>query len=222
MRDPESINIEFTANKETLLVTMTKGPTVETFRITEDSLNNLFMNKYSTGYMQASQDGVIYLEERDGQKVVVIQRGLRKEQPIKWDDHITPITVPLTTPWTFMLFKLAPSGVGYTRQVEHLYVSSGPSLGALTPLYSAEFLGNVWQIGRRRDTNVCWGNTMVAPGGVVTIPSLVNIAGDFYNQQFTNHIERTLTRWSDFTETGRIPTESLGDLSSAIKKIWEA
>lgn len=221
MKDPEKITIELSPTKETLLVTMLKEGVKESFRITEDSLNNLFQNKYSTGYLFASEDGVIYLEERDGEKVVVIQRGLRKDQTIKWDDHIRPIEEKLTTPWTFMLFRLAPSGAGYVKKVEHLYVSTGPSLGAMTPLYPGTFLGNVWRIGQRRDTNVCWGNTMVAPGGVVTIPSLLNIAGDFYNQQFTNHIERTLDRWREFTRTGVLPEPRAMYLGDAIKAIWE-
>ena len=69
-------------------------------------------------------------------------------------------------------------------------------------------------------TNICWGTTIVAPGGLVTIPSLTNLVGDFYSQTFTNHLERSLVRWEEFTRSKRLPVNSHLTLGAAIEKVW--
>jgi hypothetical protein len=221
MKNPEKIKIEIEPAKDTILVEMNKGPEKETFRISEDTFRNLFAGRYNTGYFSVSQDGPIYIEERDGVKVVAVQRGLRTDQTIRWDDHRRPVDVKVTTPWTYMIFQLKPSGGGYTRQKEVIFVGSGPSLGAKTPLFSAQFLGNVYETRVPfAGSNICWGNTGVVPNGIVSLGSLTNIVNDFYTQTFTNHIERTTERWLQFTASNKPHGSSLYTLDQVIAGMW--
>jgi hypothetical protein len=222
MKDPEKIKIEIEPAKDTILVEMSKGQTNETFRITEDTFRNLFAGRYSTGYFSVSQDGPIYIEERDGSKVVAVQRGLRTDQKIRWDDHRRAVDVAVTTPWTYMVFKLKPSGAGYVREKEVLFIGSGPSLGAKTPLFDGQFLGNVYTARPPRfdHSNICWGSAVISPNGIVALPSLTNIVSDFYSQTFTNHIERTTDRWLEFTKTQKPFGASIGTLDQVIAGMW--
>lgn len=221
MKNPDKIKIEIEPAKDTILVEMDKGQEKETFRITEDTFRNLFAGRYNTGYLSVSQDGPVYIEERDGVKVVAVQRGLRTDQTIRWDDHRRPVNVNVTTPWTYMVFQLKPSGVGYTRQKEVIFTGTGPCLGGKTALHDARFLGNVYDAQPPfGGSNICWGNTGIAPGGIVSVASLTNIVNDFYTQTFTNHIERTTDRWLEFTRTGRLPGNQLFTLEQVITRMW--
>lgn len=221
MKNPEKITIEIEPSKDTILVQMTKQKEVETFRISEDTFRNLFVGRHSTGFFSVSQDGPIYIEERDGMKLVVVQRGLRKDQTIRWDDHRRVTEHKLTTPWTYMVFLLKPCDGGYTRQKETIFVGSGPSLGGATLLYDAQFLGNVYRTVAPFDgSNICWGNTAVVPNGVVSLGSLTNIINDFYGQNFTNHIERTTDRWQQFTDSEKPHGASTFTLNQVISAMW--
>lgn len=222
MKNPEKIRIEIEPAKDTILVEMNRGIEKETFRITEDTFRNLFAGRYNTGYFSVSQDGPIYIEERDGCKVVVIQRGLRVDQTIRWDDHRRAVDVKVTTPWTYMVFKLKPAGGGYIREKEVIFIGSGPSLGAKTQLFDAQFLGNVYNARPPHfaASNICWGNAVIAPNGIVSLASLTNIANDFYSQTFTNHLERTTERWQQFNTTHKPHGNSIGTLDQIVAGMW--
>ena len=218
----DKIRLEFVKNQDSIGVELLSEErnVSEKFRISEDSFRELFSGRFSTGYFFVSQDGPIYIEAKDGAKVVVVQRALRHNQTIRWNQHGDVENVSVTTPWSFFLFRLIPSGDNYVWQKQRLYVSSGPARGGATPLFSAKFLGNVYDEGRNNATNICWGNTAVTPGGLVSLASLVNIANDFYSQTFTAHLERSTQRWLDFTATGKVPGESIFTLDTAIAEIW--
>jgi len=221
MKNPDKIKIEIEPARDTILIEMDNGVEKETFRVSEDTFRNLFAGRYNTGYFSVSQDGPIYIEERDGNKVVVVQRGLRTDQTIRWTDHRATTEVKVTTPWTYMVFKLKPANGGYIREKEVIFVGSGPSLGAKTPLFDAAFLGNVYQtrspfVG----SNICWGNTGVVPGGIVSLGSLTNIISDFYTQTFTNHLERTTDRWLQFTASNKPPGSSIYTLDQVVAAMW--
>lgn len=219
----DKITISMDKTLDTIGVELISGNKKENFRITEDTFKSLFAGRSNTGFFSVSQDGPIYIEERDGSKVVVVQRALREKQIIRWDDHRTVREVEVTTPWTYMTFKLKPSGAGYVREKELLLLGTGPSLGAKTALYDGQFLGNVYRhiLPNIDYSNICWGSTAVAPGGNVSLSSLTNIVSDFYTQSFTNHIERTTDRWLEFTKTGRLPGNSVATLETVIKGMWE-
>ena len=217
------INLEFDSDKNTISVkTKAKGDGLsESFRITEDTFSNLFAGRYCTGYLSVSQDGPVYIEEREGARVVIVQRGFRLNQPITWAGRSTNIA----SPWTFFGFKLAPANNGFTRSRECIAVSDGPCRGAVSQIYSAEFMGNVYRGGlssvSTSNTNICWGNTAVAPGGVVSMASLTNIANDFFVQPFTSHLEPSLARWEEFAKTNTIPSPRWGTLNEMIEQLWK-
>lgn len=220
----DKITLEFDAERDTIGVTTSKGVLKETFRISEDGFRNMFTGRYSTGWLGVSQDGPVYIEEKDGVRIVIMQRGLRPDQQIEWNDHRAVVKKTLTAPWCFFGFKLTPQNGGFRKDREYLAVSSGPCRGPMTPLHSAQFLGNIFNYDlktRLASTNICWGNTAVAPGGIVSMASLLNITGDFFTQQFTNHIERTTERWEEFSRTTRLPSPSFGTLQDLVNKLWE-
>lgn len=220
------IKLELDEARDTILVELletkdNEKPVVQRFRISEDTFRNLFTGRYTTGFFFISGDGPIYIEEREGAKLVVVQRALRPDQTIRWLDHTGTHDVHVTTPWTYMVFLLRPTAGGYLREKEAIFVGSGPSLGEQTPLFNASFLGNVYSTNPPYNgTNICWGNTGIAPGGVVSLGSLTNIINDFYTQTFTNHLERTHERWDSFTMSGRVPTAAVGTLRHVIASMW--
>ena len=224
MSEVVRIRLEFEPARDTISVTnvFSTGAS-ETFRVPEDALSSLFANRWTTGFMPVNGDGIVYVEEREGIRVAVVQRALKKDVKIHWNDYRNAGDHLVTTPWTYMVFRLAPSGIGYTRAKENLYIGTGPCLGANTPLYHAgAVVGNVYDVDRGySSTNICWGNAAVAPNGVVTLASLVNLASDFYTQPFTNHVQHSLEPWKNFTKTEKLPTQSICTLGEAIRKVWD-
>lgn len=217
------INLEFDSEKNTISVKARAkdgGPS-ENFRITEDTFSNLFAGRYSTGYLSVSQDGPVYIEEREGSRVVIVQRGFRLSQPVTWAGR----QYNLPSPWCFFGFRLLPANNGFTRSREFIVISDGPCRGAVSPVYSAEFMGNVYRNSFAQisttTTNICWGNTAVAPGGVVSMASLTNIANDFFAQPFTGHLESSIARWEEFGRTNNIVTPRWGTLSEMIEQLWK-
>lgn len=192
-----------------------KDGTTWSFPVSAEALSSLFADRFCSGYLPVSQDGVVYIEERSGDKVVVVQRGMRQKEKIKWGRT----TYELKTPWTIGIWKLTPKGKFYIRQREAILLTDGPALGAATSIYEGRWLGNVYPHNWSR-TNVCWGSTVLARGGEVSVPSLMNILGDFYTQAFTNHIERSPDKWKTFSETGKLPTSQISTLAEEIRRAW--
>ena len=143
-------------------------------------------------------------------KYVVVQRGLRLNETIRWGGQ----TLQLVTPWTFYLVQLKPSARGFVRSNERLFVSNGPGLGASTPLFSSVWLGNIYN-----NHGICWGTVVLSGSREVTLPTLTNIVNDFYlNGTFTPDLERSPQRWQTFSDTGRIPGPTLFTLDEALTR----
>lgn len=203
-----------------------KNGTKETFRVAQDSISSIFSGNYCSGYLPSSQDGVVYLEEKEGNKLVVIQRGAREAQDLQWNDHTgtrEQMKIKTKTPNAFFVFVLGPSEGGYRIKKERIFVSTGPTRGPTTPLYNAEWLGNVYNRspsdGAR--TNICWGTTTVAPMGIVSVSSLMNIANDFFTQDFTQHLRGTRAIWEEYNNTRSFRETQRMTLAEVIRRMWD-
>ena len=201
---------ELDNTQPTVGVKIVSGNDSSSFPITAETFASLFSSNYSTGYFFVSADGPIYIDERNGEKVVVVQRGMRIGESIRWGG--APLVV--NTPWTYIVTRLKPSSSGMIRSFERIFVSNGPSIGALTPLFGAEFLGNVYP-----DNKICWG-TVQTTRGETNLSSLVNLANDFFTQNFSADIERSSARWRAYSADGRIPTNRRGTLGEMVKLAW--
>lgn len=213
--DVTKLTLEMTPADTTCAVSIQRGKVKETFRVSEDILTSIFADRFCTGYMPVNGDGLVYMEQRQQERVVVLQYGRKENQEITWDTHRVKNKVKVTTPDTFWVWKLKPVKGGWQRHVEQIWVSTGPALGAITPLYDAQWLGNVYRGGR-----ICWGSTRIAPNNVVTLNSLLNLAGDFYDQDFTQHLGGTQKGWEDYTKTNKFRQAGKTTLAECIRVAW--
>lgn len=222
------VSFELDDEHTTARVKISRNGTVETFRVSDEAITSIFSGNYCSGYLPCSQDGVVFLEERDGKKMVVIQRGGRKQQKIVWDRHDgSDKELIVDTPFTFFFFILnGADGGGWQILKERIYVSSGPCRGPGTPIYDAHWVGNVYRSSGgyvpngHTKSNICWGGTRVAPNNVVTVPSLMNIAGDFYTQDFTQHLGGNKDTWAKYTNSGKFPQTNQVTLAERIRQVW--
>ena len=227
-RNIDKLTLELTPGSESALVQVKRGDTVESFRASASSLANLFVNRYTTGFLPVSQDGVIYLEERDGKKLVVVQRGARDNHTLKWyanrrrEDTLR--TYQVSTPYLFGMYLLQPNGNGYTILRETIFCSSGSTLGAATPIYGCRWMGNCYEnMNTGRNSNICWGTGNRLRQGVVQIASLPNFLNDYVTQPFNNDLGSSPNVWEDFTQTKRVMNfagRSLGTLGTIIERAW--
>lgn len=206
------VNFELDSRKATIGVKVSEGANQTSFDVAPDAFNALFAGNYSTGYFFVSDDGPIYIEERAGEKVVVVQRAARMKQKISWNGD----NVELNTPWTYTVTRLVPSSRGMNRSFEKLFVSTGPATGGRTPIYNAKFLGNMHDDGR-----ICWGSAQLTANNELSLGTLVNLVSDFYMQSsFNADLERSTARWKAFSETQRLPGERVGTLEDIVQQAW--
>jgi hypothetical protein len=217
MKDIDKLEIHLTPGVGTALIKARKGAVADCFQASASSLSALFADRYCSGYLPVSQDGVVYLEDRNKKKLVVVQRGERKNTSIRWRQKVLKVN----TPTVMGMWLLTPHGGGWKRENEIIFTTTGPARGPLTPLYGPRWMGNTYAPDRRRGTNICWGSTAVAPGGVVTVSSLMNLLGDFFTHPFTSHLGGSEEAWNTFTQKGRFPQNGKRVLSEQIRRMWE-
>ena len=70
--DIDKLILELNPRTNSILVKTYKGDAVESFRVSEASLGSIFVDRYTTGFLPVSEDGVIYLEERNKNKLVIV------------------------------------------------------------------------------------------------------------------------------------------------------
>ena len=221
MSKVKKIGFELTPGESIATVKIYQNDMVEVFKVTEDALGSLFADRFNTGYLPVSQDGVVFMEQRGTQRVVAIQRGIRNNQKIGWDDHHSRKELDVNIPWTFFLYKIKPTSDGYKIERERIYISSGSCYGANTPLYPCGWMGNVYDTPSNQNTNICWGSARVVPEGKASIGTLMNVANDFYAQDFTTHIHADKRSWEKFTQKGSFNLANMFTLQEGIRRIWD-
>ena len=217
MNNIDKLEIHLTPGVGTALIKARKGVVTDIFQASASSLSSLFADKYCSGYLPVSQDGVVYLEDRDKKKLVIVQRGQRENTAINWRGSVLKVS----TPTVVGMWMLIPHSGGWRRQNEIFFTTTGPVRGPLTPLYDPQWMGNCYSPDRRAGSNICWGSTAVTPGGVVTVSSLMNLLGDFFTHPFTSDLGGSEDRWRTFTEKGRFPQNGKRVLSEQIRRMWE-
>lgn len=217
--------------KNTLIFEMAEGdPTVRvshkqenletSYSISEQAFSQLFAGQYSTGFFSIVGDGPVYIESRQGHKLIIVQRAARKDVEITVRQDNAEEKHTVDTPWTMMIFLLKAKGGNLFEIVKHhLVLTEGSHLGETTKIFSPEeMLMNTynWTHG---GSNICWGSTIVM-SPTVTQNSLVGLLNEFYTQAFTMHLLRSITPWQTYTTTGKLTADPIGQIDKLITDTW--
>lgn len=226
--DIDKLILELNPRTNSILVKTYKGDAVESFRVSEASLGSIFVDRYTTGFLPVSEDGVIYLEERNKNQLVIVQRRARENASLRWgafdryNDYSTVTHEGIFIPYLFGFYMLQPSGSQFRILKERIYCSSGALLGRSTPIFSTSWMGNVYQGPSTSHSNICWGSASIRPP-LVSVGSLPNFLNDFILQPFNNDLGGSLDRWKRFSTTKdflRIAGQSW-TIEEQIRRMWE-
>ena len=228
----EKLIIELENNSTTALVkaisSVNDSSVTNIFKASAEALSNMFSKSYQTGFLPVSEDGVIFIEEREGRKLVILQRAARSNQTMFWleyneeNDAYEEEEYEFATPYTFGFWLLEAYGSSYRIIKERLYCSSGGSLGAATPIYDTYWMGNIYGNVSSNHSNICWGSSRVVVNGEVTIASLMNLLNDYFNQTFNYDLGGGESTWSEYTQYKNVSTfaNSLGTMNDIIERMW--
>lgn len=182
------------------------GVLKRTFTISLDQLASYIGTDFNAGFMMVNGDGIIHVSEQGGDRLYIAQRALVPETSIIWDDHRNVKTKKVSTPWTYLAWRLRSKGNNkYSLVKERIYIGDGEWHGGATRLFSGHWMGNIYEYhpGSYQSSNICWGNVSITGNeGIVGSMTVLHTLNKFFDLPFTNHIEPTSERWDQFTEKG--------------------
>jgi len=207
---------------EVAIASFSEEGLVRKFNADVSQLAEVFGTNFDIGYMPVNGDGIVHVSERNGNRVVIAQRAQREKT--KLDLHGKHHTV--TTPWTYLFWKLKPHEGHYRMVKERLYLGTGEWLGDDTMMYDGWSFGNIHSIpyDSTSPSNICWGTTTVIPNGIVGLYSVFNIVNDFWNFPFTDHLFRTPSEtWKTFTTGKDLPkiANKIETIQKIVKALYE-
>lgn len=182
------------------------------------SFARMFGQTFHLGWIESSEDGIVYFSLNNGCWDFVVQIAGR--------DSFKTITaqsrdgVSMKTPWVYHVIRLVRednlSG-GFRRQGEVLLVSPSRVISPDLPVFSAyNFFPHVSVGFSLNSSNICWGT--IAPN-TLTPSNLVNVTRSFLTTTFTSGHYTNFTNWKEYSETGSWPSLQRTTLSKVLKGI---
>jgi len=214
-----AVSLKFRRGTKNIAVEVEKDQgTSQQFETDMSSVSQLFRGSWNTGFLSVSEDGPIYIESKDGFIIVLIQRAAREKQELNWykasENYRTNHKEVFRSPWAVLGVVLAPNagGTGYRYYNGGIWVLNARPISLDAETFDARWLGNVYEEGA-----ICWGTTNIS-NRAMTVASATNIANDFFNLDYTDHIHNTKRQWKAFHD-GTLKLVKIGTIKDSIERL---